>query len=80
MFFDWILEDPDQKRIVFREKKNYLNLRFLAVFFMDTAPDFLDPIRIFWPIRIPVSGGKSLIRIRTKEPGSETLVTQVRTN
>ena len=48
----------------------YLYLQFLAVFFMDPDPEFPDRIRIFWPIRTPE---KTLIRIRTKGPASETL-------
>ena len=48
----------------------YLYLQFLAVFFMDPDPEFPDRIRIFWPIR---TQEKSLIRIRTKGPASETL-------
>ena len=64
MFFDQVLEEPDKKDSVEIAKydtvyKNvFLYLQFLGVFFMDPDPD---------------SGKKSLIRIRTKGPGSETL-------
>ena len=59
--------DPDPEYVT---HLFYLYLQFLAVFFMVPDPEFPDRIRIFWPIRTPE---KTLIRIRTKGPASETL-------
>ena len=42
------------------------------VFFMDPDPDFFGSDPDFWPIRIRTQ--KSLIRLREKKTGSETLL------
>ena len=64
MFIAKALEEPDKKESV----ESVFTV--FGRFFRD--PDFPDRIRIFWPIRIR-NREKSLIRIRTKGPGSETL-------
>ena len=61
---------------ILKYRKNMSNL---GVIFMDSDPDFPYRIRIFWPIRIRTQE-KSLNQIRTKEPGSETLLLSIRNN
>ena len=50
-----------------------LYLQFLGIFFMDPDLDFPGRIRIYWLIRIGTQE-KSLFRIWTKGPGSETVI------
>ena len=69
MFFEYVLEEHDQKRIVLR----VLNMIFKKSSYTYSFWGFFlwIPIRIF-AAPDPDSGKKSPFWFRTKEPGSET--------
>ena len=73
MFFDYIWRNLTKNKVLRLESAKYdINIFFFFLYFFFLDPGVPDRIQIFWPIRIRTEE-KSLIRIRTKGPGSETL-------